>query len=413
MNKFKAIVSETYMNQVKSKSFIALLLMPLIFIIIGAGAGYISYSNASSSAAQDQVAIVGDSSIKKSLVKLDGDSIDSSVKTEKQAQNKIKSDDIYGYVKMSKNNNKIKAQYIGNDYLDSDVKHDLMQTLSLKQNELNISNGGLTKDQIQKLSNKPLFESHIEKQKSENSENNDNGIKMASLQTLIFVLYFFLIMYSSVTASTIAKDKGSKIIEVIFSSTTATKYFLGKIVGIILTLITQLIAYLIMIFAGYKFLSTASFSKDIVNESSDTIHQMIGNFININLAFIVLGLIVGIILSAAAGALVARKEDASKSAQPVVMITLLLFLLSIMFQNNSNSIIPQILSYFPLSSCFFMPIRMINNQANIFEGIISLIILIAFIIGLTYFISKVYKGLMLQNSNEGWFKNLIKGVKYR
>ncbi|WP_181398795.1 ABC transporter permease [Apilactobacillus micheneri] len=414
MRKFMTIVEDTYLNQVKSKSFITLLLMPIIIIMVGVIIGFISYQNASSSNNDDsnKIALIADKGIKQSIVKKDNDSINSSIKTEKQAKDKLKNNDIYGYLKITTNNNKLKAKYIGNDSLDNDVKNDLMQSLSLHQNQINLNNSNLTKTQLQYLSNKPSFESHVKKQHSSN-KSDDSSSKMFSLQLLIYILYFFLFMYSSITASIISKEKGSKLVEIIFSSTTSTKYFIGKIVGIVLMMLTQFIAYLIMFFCSYVFLSQADFSKDFIKENSDNIHQIASNLININLIFIILGLLVGIILSATAGALVARKEDANKAAQPVFMIIVILFILSFMFQNNSNSIIPKILSYFPLSSYFFMPIRMINNQANIFEEIISLIILIAFIIGLTYFISKVYKGLMLQNNNEGWFKNLIKGVKYR
>ncbi|TPR19347.1 ABC transporter permease [Apilactobacillus timberlakei] len=414
MNKFKAIVQETYVDQVKSKSFIILLLLPIILIALSGIVGFISYQNASSSGNDDtdQIALIADNGIKQSIVQKDGNSIDSSIKTEQQAKQKLKNDDIYGYVKVIKNNGKYTAKYIGNETIDSGVRDDVMQSLSLHQNQLNLSNSNLTSEQIKKLSNKPLFDSHVKKQSNDN-KSDDNVIKMSSLQVLIYILYFFLFIYSSITASVISKEKGSKLIEIIFSSTTSTNYFIGKITGIVMMMLTQFAAYLIMFFGSYFFLSQADFSKDFISENSNYVHQIIDNLVNINLVFIIFGLLLGIILAATAGSLVSRREDANKAGQPVFMLVVILFVLSMIFQNNSNNIIPKILSYFPLSSYFFMPIRMINNQANIYEGLISLVILIAFIFGLTYFISKVYKGLMLQNNNGGWFHNLIKGVKYR
>lgn len=414
MNKFKAIVQETYVDQVKSKSFIILLLLPIILIALSGIVGFISYQNASSSGNDDtdQIALIADNGIKQSIVQKDGNSIDSSIKTEQQAKQKLKNDDIYGYVKVIKNNGKYTAKYIGNETIDSGVRDDVMQSLSLHQNQLNLSNSNLTSEQIKKLSNKPLFDSHVKKQSNDN-KSDDNVIKMSSLQVLIYILYFFLFIYSSITASVISKEKGSKLIEIIFSSTTSTNYFIGKITGIVMMMLTQFAAYLIMFFGSYFFLSQADFSKDFISENSNYVHQIIDNLVNINLVFIIFGLLLGIILAATAGSLVSRREDANKAGQPVFMLVVILFVLSMIFQNNSNNIIPKILSYLPLSSYFFMPIRMINNQANIYEGLISLVILIAFIFGLTYFISKVYKGLMLQNNNGGWFHNLIKGVKYR
>ncbi|MEJ6400886.1 ABC transporter permease [Nicoliella lavandulae] len=406
MSKLFTIISETYTSQVKSKSFILMLLLPFIFVIITAGSGFISGNSANN--AQEQYAVIANSNIKNGIVKSDGDEIDSSVKTIPEAKAKIKTGDLVGYVTVEQSNDQLQVNYVGDQSLDSDIKDDLMRIVAIEQSQLNIHNGNLTNDQLAKLSIQPTFKSKVQN----NNKSNESIIKLISLDALIFILYILLLMYSGITASVIAKEKGSKIIEIIFSSTSPVKYFIGKISGVILMMLTQLAVYVAIIGGSYQFLKRTPFMKKMLSEYEPVINKILGNLININFVFIVLGLIIGILLSAACGALVARKEDAAKAAQPVVFLIMILFFSSLMLQNNSNQIIAKVLSYIPVTSTFFMPIRVINGQVSGLNIAISLVILIVFIWGLIYGIAKIYKGLMLQNDDSGWLKSLIHGIKY-
>ena len=47
-----------------------------------------------------------------------------------------------------------------------------------------------------------------------------------------FLLYIILIFYSSITAQEVASEKGTKIMEVVFSSIRATHYFYARMIGL-------------------------------------------------------------------------------------------------------------------------------------------------------------------------------------
>ena len=60
------------------------------------------------------------------------------------------------------------------------------------------------------------------------------------------VLYMILIVYTSSTAQEIASEKGTKIMEVIFSSIKASEYFYGRMAGIFaVTLVILLLVWLL------------------------------------------------------------------------------------------------------------------------------------------------------------------------
>lgn len=128
--------------------------------------------------------------------------------------------------------------------------------------------------------------------------------------------------------------------------------------------------------------------------------------------YLLLGVVIYTVLAAFSGALVAKAEDASKAAQPVIMLNLLAFFITFPFQNNLDSIIVKILSYVPFFSSYFMPMRIINNDASGMEIILSLLVLIVSIILLSMYIGKIYQGLMLQTDDSSFWKRFKRGISY-
>ncbi|CAI2664878.1 ABC transporter permease [Apilactobacillus kunkeei] len=410
MHKFNIVFMRNYLLHLKSKSFIALLVTPIISVLISAGIGGLVASS-TSNFDNYQVAVVGDSNVKSELVSKDKDSIDSSIKSESTAKKELKKDNIDGYIKVSKENNQYKVNFVGSSSLDSDVKADLLSIVNQKQAAINVKTSNVTSEQYKQLSIKPVFKSSItDKEKKQKSEQTSNA-NTASIYVLIFISYFFTLIYASIMSTTIAKEKGTKISEVIFSSVSPSTYFSGKVGAVIALMATQMVIYSGVGVVAYFILNMYPFFNSLFSSQHVLIRTFIGNIFSINLLFIFVGFVIAIVLAAICGSLSANVEGASKSSQPLVFLILFIFVLSFNSVNNgaSDSIFSQVGSYIPLFSSFLMPIRLINHNANFFEGIISLLIAIAFIAFVTYKFSNVYKLFML-NSEEGSFFKRIKSA---
>ncbi|UZX33164.1 ABC transporter permease [Apilactobacillus kunkeei] len=410
MHKFNIVFMRNYLLHLKSKSFIALLVTPIISVLISAGIGGLVASS-TSNFDNYQVAVVGDSSVKSELVSKDKDSIDTSIKSESTAKKELKKDNIDGYIKVSKENNQYKINFVGSSSLDSDVKTDLLAIVNQKQAAINVKTSNVTSEQYKQLSVKPAFKSSVtDKEKKQKSDQTSNA-NTASIYVLIFISYFFTLIYASIMSTTIAKEKGTKISEVIFSSVSPSTYFSGKVGAVIALMATQMVIYSSVGVIAYFILNMYPFFNSLFSSQHVLISTFIGNIFSINLLFILVGFVIAIVLAAICGSLSANVEGASKSAQPLVFLILFIFVLSFNFVNDgaSDSIFSQVGSYIPLFSSFLMPIRLINHAANFFEGIISLLIAIAFIAFVTYKFSNVYKLFML-NSEEGSFFKRIKSA---
>ncbi|APX71888.1 ABC transporter permease [Companilactobacillus allii] len=404
MNKMWIVTFETYLRQVKSWSFVSLILGPFVIFAITIGAGYLSASSSSNS---DKIAVFGQSELKTAFVKQNKSDIDTSITTTSKANKRIKADKLAGYLVLKTQDNQVKATYHGSSSISSSLKAKVMAFSTGVQQQVNYANAQLTSTQAKTLQTQPNFKEVIRKKTG-----TDNLAKMISFWIIVIMVYTILITYSSITAQEIASEKGTKIMEVIFSSTTAVKYFIGKVLGVLLVILTQILIYLVGGFGMFNYAKHASLTKGAIEQNKDLIGTILHNILSINLIYLLLGVVIYTILAALCGALVAKAEDASKAAQPVTMLSMVAFFITFPFQNNLGALPVKILSYVPFFSSYFMPMRIINDEASMVEVVISMGILVIAIFLMAYYIGKIYQGLMLQTDDSSFWKRLKRGISY-
>lgn len=406
MNKTWIVAAETYLWQVKSWSFVILVLSPFFLLGISLGVGYMSASTGSN---QQRIAVISDRpALRKQFIKQNKDDIDAKVQTVSAAKKKSAKNKLAGYLVLSTNQQRVSAVYHSDDSIDSSLKVQITSFLGKSQQMLNVQNAKLSSKQLTSLSQQPVFQQKIKKQSG-----GSNIAKIASFWIIVVMIYMIMVTYSSVTAQEIASEKGTKIMEIIFSSTTATRYFFGKIIGVMMVILTQIVVYLVGGFAFFEAAMQLDKIKDLINQNASLLKSIVGNLLNVNLLFMFLGVVIYTIVSAFSGALVAKAEDAPKAAQPAIYLSMIAFFLTIPFESNSEALVAKILSYVPFFSSYFMPLRIINGNASALEISISLLVLIVSIGLLMTYISRIYEGLILQTDDTSFFRRLRRGLSYK
>lgn len=405
MNKLWIVTFETFLRQVKSWSFVMLILGPFLMFGISIGAGYLG---ASSTQGSNRIAVISDQAqLRNGFIKANKDDVDQKVTDKKSAIAKMNHDKLAGYLTLKTDSKKVTAQYNGTRSLDSSLKARINSFLMQSQTQINFARAQLSAAQMQSLQQQPVLKESIQKKTG-----TANLAKTISFWITVIMVYMILITYTTITAQEIASEKGTKIMEIIFSSTTAVKYFLGKIFGVLLVILMQVLIYLVGGWGAYIYAANSSLTKGFFDQNQTLISSILKNILSINLLYLLLGVVIYTILAAFSGALVAKAEDASKAAQPVIMLNLLAFFVTFPFQSNLDSIVVKILSYVPFFSSYFMPLRIINNDANGLEIVLSLIILILSIILLAFYIGRIYQGLMLQTDDSSFWKRFKRGLSY-
>ncbi len=397
------VIKETYLRHVKSWSFVFMVISPFIFIGLSMGVGYLSSMSSSNS---NRVAVVVDNPQVKEVLK-DTKNLDFDYKDEAAAKKAVKDGEVGGYLLVSEEEGQIKATYFADTSMSSATKIEITQKLMQLQQVANISQASLSANQVKLLSRAIDFKEKIDEKKE---------AKKAT-QTIVataigLVLYMILIVYTSSTAQEIASEKGTKIMEVIFSSIKASEYFYGRMAGIFAVILTHVSIYVIGAVLLLAFSDQISFVKEFL-DANPNLMKHLGEAISFNtIAFITLSVFMFVVLSAFLGSMVTRIEDVGKAVQPVVMLILLGFLGVTALGNAGDTILLKVGSFIPFISTFFMPFRAINGYATSLEAWISFVIASVFTLGMTVYIGRIYSSLILQTDDIGIWKSFKKALAY-
>ena len=371
------------------------------FLFIGLSGG-IAYLQGSSMAKNDKVAVVTTvPSVAEGLKNVNGVNFD--YKDEASAKEAIKDEKLKGYLTIDQEDSVLKAVYHGETSLENGIKFAVTGTLNELQNQLNRSTASLSQEQEKRLAQTIQFTEKIDEAKE-----NKKFIQTMAAGALGFFLYMILITYAGVTAQEVASEKGTKIMEVVFSSIRASHYFYARMMALFLVILTHIGIYVV---GG---LAAILLFKDLPFLAQSGILNHLGDAFSLNtLLFILVSLFMYVVLAAFLGSMVSRPEDSGKALSPLMILIMGGFFGVTALGAAGDNLILKIGSYIPFISTFFMPFRTINGYANGLEAWISLAITIAFAVTATVFIGRMYASLVLQTDDLGIWKTFKRALSYK
>lgn len=375
-----------------------MVISPFIFIGLSGGIGYLQ---GSSLAQNNKVAVVSSvPAVTESLKSTNGINFD--YKDEASAQEAVKDEKIKGYLTIDQEGSVLKAVYHGETSLETGIKLAVTTKLNELQYQLNRSEAHLSQEQEQHLAQTIQFSEQIDE-----SKESKKMVQTFAAAGLGFFLYMILITYASVTAQEVASEKGTKIMEVVFSSIRASHYFYARMIALLLVILTHIGIYVV---GG---LGAILFFKDMPILANSGILNHLGEAFSINtLLFVLVSLFMYVVLAAFLGSMVSRPEDAGKALSPLMILIIAGFVGVTALGAAGDNLILKIGSYIPFISTFFMPFRAINGYANGLESWISLGITVVFAVTATAFIGRIYASLVLQTDDLGIWKTFKRALSY-
>ncbi|MFW8052212.1 ABC transporter permease [Vagococcus fluvialis] len=411
MNKFWVVALETYKKHVKSVSFVMMIIAPILMLGFVYGGGYMN----SKFSELNNISVISESKdIQSAFVEQTKKDfkIDNKIKTKEEAEKALANEKIDGYLIISLNDNGLEANYTGVKSLGTTDSAVIQQNLNQLQLGMNTASLDLTEQEVGQLLAPATFSEKqvvIKDGKIEENKSNKAAMVMVSM-IVVFTMYMIVMLYSTITAQEVASEKGTRIMEVILSSTTASKHFYGKITGISLVILTQVAVYLVTGLAGFLFVKDIPAVKEFFEVVSP--NEILKGLLGYNLLYLLFGVLIYTILSAFMGSLVNKSEDSAKAAAPVTYIIMAGFLPSMMIgMANPQSVLIKIMSFIPFLSSFAMPIRIANYEATNMEILISLGVLVISIVILLKLAAKAYKSTVLVYSDKSMmnvFKDAMK-----
>ena len=376
-----------------------MVISPFLFLGISGG---IAYLQGSSMAKNDKVAVVTTvPSVAEGLKNVNGVNFD--YKDEASAKEAIKDEKLKGYLTIDQEDSVLKAVYHGETSLENGIKFAVTGTLNELQNQLNRSTASLSQEQEKRLAQTIQFTEKIDEAKE-----NKKFIQTIAAGALGFFLYMILITYAGVTAQEVASEKGTKIMEVVFSSIRASHYFYARMLALLLVILTHIGIYVV---GG---LAAILLFKDLPILAQSGILNHIGEAFSLNtLLFVLVSLFMYVVLAAFLGSMVSRPEDSGKALSPLMILIIAGFVGVTSLGAAGDNLVLKIGSYIPFISTFFMPFRAINGYASGLEAWISLAITVVFAVTATAFIGRMYASLVLQTDDLGIWKTFKRALAYK
>ncbi|EAV9835719.1 ABC transporter permease [Listeria monocytogenes] len=407
MSKFWVITKQVYKRRVKTKSFLISLLFPVLIAGLIAGIPkMVDYFDSSSDITK--IAVLSEDPVFAKSLATDKNhfKVNSDIKDKKSAQSALKGGKIDGFVTITQKDETVSAVYTTQETAGQDVITRLTEDLTATKIAEKAAAYKITNEQLQSITSPVSVTNDLES--NNQLTNHEKDVMSAAVLILTLVIFIFVMSYANIVASEIATEKGTRIMEVILSSVSATTHLFAKLTAIIFMLLTQIGFYIvcgaIVLIAGRN--------TEMVQNVLDQIAVFPAYYLVLNLLFVILGLLLYILLAAMIGSMVPNVETVAQFIYPMTILAIIGYWGSIAAANAPDNMLVIIGSYIPTFSPMMMLARMDLLSVSTIGIFSSLAILLASVVGAFFLTVRLYQGNVLLYSNDGLWKTWKTSLSY-
>lgn len=224
----------------------------------------------------------------------------------------------------------------------------------------------------------------------------------------LIILFFFTLMGTgNMIASEVTTEKSSRIMEILITSVSPLSQMFGKVIGMFLLGLSQIAAFGVVVVVNLILPHNIDTLKDM-NLDLTAIDPMLLVF---GLIFYILGYFLYAMLYAAIGSIVSRTEDLGQAVMPITMLSLVAFYIAIFSLSAPNSMLMKVSTYIPFISPTTILVRIGLGEISLWEILLSLVILVVAILVFGWLAAKIYRTGVLMYGKRPTFKELRKAMK--
>ena len=196
------------------------------------------------------------------------------------------------------------------------------------------------------------------------------------------VFLFAAQTFGATIAQSVVEEKQTRVVELLISAIPARALLAGKVIGNTILAMGQVVILAAIAVVGLTVTGQTEFL------------QGIGGPIAWFSVFFLFGFLLLAALFAAAAAMVSRQEDIGATTTPLMFLILAPYFLVIFFWNNPTVL--TVMSYVPFSAPVGMPVRLFLGQAQWWEPLVSLAILLVSCVLAILVGAKIYENSLLR-----------------
>lgn len=210
------------------------------------------------------------------------------------------------------------------------------------------------------------------------ADDTEQGFRYGVAYVSALVMYMAVMVYGLWVAQGVVEEKSSRIMEIMINAARPTELMFGKVVGIGLAGLTQLLPVLLIGGIGL-------FSQERL---ADALGVEGGNFSGIDfgalsvelvgffLLYFLLGFMLYAALYAGIGSLVSRQEDVSTATTPMTFAVVIGFFAALYTLGAPDSLVARVVSIIPLTSPMTMVPRVMLGDPATWEIVLSVVLLV-------------------------------------
>lgn len=188
--------------------------------------------------------------------------------------------------------------------------------------------------------------------------------------------------FGATMAQSVVEEKSTRVVELLLAAIPARVLLAGKVIGNTVLAMAQILLLAAIAVVG------------LIVTGQNSVLQGLGSPLVWFAVFFLFGFVLLASLFAAAASLVSRQEDIGSTTMPITMLVMAPYILVIIF--NDNPVVMTILSYIPFSAPVAMPVRLFVGEAQWWEPLASLVILLAACVAAILVAAKIYENSLLR-----------------
>jgi len=454
MNKLVAIIKREYLQKVRTKFFVIMTVLgPLMLVVFTILPGLLISMK---TGGETRIAILDQTegtklydSIRGSLVKPErdsesnkqssiGDAANSNSKTrieeagksvtgsfhveqvnpngrsldeiKRELNARIGRDELDGYLVIPPdilNNSESKTSYYGRNVGDVFTRGQIEQRLNSAVRRQRLIKEGVKDQDVDALSKPVEVATYPVNEKGEEGAE-DSGAGFAMVFIIAFLIYISVLLYGQVVLGAIIEEKETRIAEILFSSVRPFQIMFGKLIGVSLMALTQLMIWAVAFAAIALYVVPAMAAQGFRDINLPHLPPF---FLVYFFLFFVLGYFMYATLYVLVGSMVTTAQEGGQMAMPVIFMLMAGLYLAFPVIRAPNSSFAFWVSMVPFFAPITMMVRIVSQTPPVWQIALSLLIGTVTVVFLLWLASRIYRIGMLMYGKRASIPEVLRWVR--
>ena len=261
-------------------------------------------------------------------------------------------------------------------------------------------------------------------------ESTSPALSFALGMGMTFTLYMFILIYGQMVMTSIIEEKGNRVLEVVVTSVKPTRLMLGKIIGIGLVALTQILLWAAIVSVTAFLIVPALLPADLLAEGASNAAitggdaelimmvrslppaSTVSGYIVLMIIFLILGFLIYSSIFTAIGSAVDNIQDASQLSSLAVFPIVIGLIFAMVAASDPGGSIAFWASMFPLTSPMVMVAR-IPFGIPVWERVLSLALLVAGLIFMAWIAGKIYRVGIFMYGKKPTLREIMRWISYK